>query len=216
MELDDNEDEDLASVVSSHSRSISESVTSTNGKVKAKADPEEEEEPSTKPRPAKRQRARTTKKRKEDEEKMNVDPPLPTPVYPSPKSPCRKSTTKAPSSLAKSNSKPRSTASATTKPKSAPLQRSPLFSSFTAGSTDVIPALPRPDSPTRKVRVEVEMLTTTAGRKGLTKGSMGSLKKRTSAGSIKVDSNAKPRVGNKPKALDEIVDTSVDGEMEFT
>ena len=58
---------------------------------------------------------------------------------------------------------------------------------------------------------------TTASRKGLlTKGSMGSLKKRTSAGSIKVGSNAESRVGNKPKALGEIVDTSVDGEVAFT
>lgn len=59
---------------------------------------------------------------------------------------------------------------------------------------------------------------TTAGRKGLlTKGgSVKSLKKRTSAGSIKVDSNAKSRLRNKPKALGEIVDTSVDGEVSFT
>ena len=56
---------------------------------------------------------------------------------------------------------------------------------------------------------------TTAGRKGLlTKGSVGSLKKRTSAGSIKVNSIAESR--NNPKALGEIVDTSVDGEVAFT
>ena len=60
------------------------------------------------------------------------------------------------------------------------------------------------------------MLTIT-GRKGsLTKGSVESLKKRTSTGSIKVVSNAKSRAGNKPKALGEIVDTSVDGEGEWT
>lgn len=43
---------------------------------------------------------------------------------------------------------------------------------------------------------------------------MGSLRKRASAGSIKLDSNAKSRAGHKPKTLGEIVDTSVDGEVE--
>jgi hypothetical protein len=216
MELD-NED-DRASVVTSHSRSISISVASTNGKVKAKA---EEQEPSTtQPRPAKRQRAKATKKLKADGDKMDVDLPLPTPVHPSPpKSPCRKSTRKTSPTLTKPSSKPKSIAPATPKAKSTPLQRSPLSSSFTPGSTDVMPSLPpvtRSESPTRKNRVEVEMLTIAGGKGILTKGSVESLKKRTSAGSIKVGSNAKSRAGNKSKALGEIVDTSVDGEVEWT
>jgi hypothetical protein len=218
MEVDDNEDEDRASVVSSHSRSISISAPSIKDKVKAKADPEEDEKSSTKKlRPAKRQRTRTTKKQKADEDEMDVDPSLPTPVHPSPpKSPCRKSTIKTSPPLSKSSSKPKSIVFASTKPKSIRLQGSPLSSSFTPGTTDVKSPLPRPESPTRKVRVEVQMLTT-AGRKGLlTKGSMGSLKERSSVGSIKVASNAESRVGNKPKALDEIVDTSVDGEVAFS
>jgi len=215
MELGDNEEEDRASMVSSHSRSISISAASTKGKAKAKSEPEEEEPPA-KPRPAKRQRARTTKTQKAEEDKMNVDFPLSTPFHLSPhKSPGRKSTTTPPSPT-KSKSKPKSIAPATPKPKSTPLQKSPLSASFTLGSIDSRPPLPRgSESPTRKNRVEVELLTST-GRKGLsTQGSVGSLK-RTSAGSINVKPISKSRGGNKPKALGEIVDTSVDGEVDWT
>ena len=215
MELDDSEDEDRGSMAPSHLRSISISVTSTKGKVKAKAEPEEEEEGlPTQPRPAKRQRARTTKKRKVDEDKMDVDLPLPTPVHPSHKLLGRKSTT--PPSPTKSRSKRKSIAPATPKPKSTPLQRSLLSVSFTPGSIDAKPPSPqRSESPTRKNRVQVEILTAT-GRKGLsTKGSMGSLK-RTSAGSLNIDPNTKSRAGNKSKTLGEIVDTSLDGEVDWT
>jgi len=70
----------------------------------------------------------------------------------------------------------------------------------------------RSESPTRKTRVEVEILSA-PGRKGLsTKGSAGSLKKKASDASMNVDPDTKSRAGNKPKPLGEIVDTSVDGE----
>ncbi|KAF8806199.1 hypothetical protein BYT27DRAFT_7102948 [Phlegmacium glaucopus] len=221
MELDDNQDEDRASMISSHSQSISVSIGSTKGKEKAKVEGEEEEA-SAKPRPAKRRRAKTTKKQKADEDNMDVDPPLPTPVRPSPpKSPCRKPTTKTPLSPTKSRSKPKSTAPITPKPKSTPLQRSPLSASFMPGTADIRPPSPlsdpvtRSESPTRKNRVEVEILTA-PGRKALSaKGSVGSLKRRSSAGSMNVDPNAKSRASNKAKALDEIVDTSIDGEVEW-
>lgn len=206
MELGDNEGEDRASVVSSHSLSIS--IGSSKGKAKA-IEPGEEEKPSVQARPAKRQRTKATKKKKRDEDEMDVDAPLPSPVSP-PKSPCRESIT------TNKRSKPKSIAPATPKPKSTPLQRSPLSASFMPGSTDTRPPSPAAiisESPTRKARVKVDILAA-PGRKGLsTRSSMGSLKKRTSGASINVSPNAKSRAGGKAKALSEIVDTSVDGEQ---
>ena len=205
MEVDDNE-EDRASMVSSHSRSISISAASTKGKAKAKSEPEEE---LAKPRPAKRQKTRTTKTQKAEEDKMNVDSPLSTPFHLSPhKSPGRKSATTPPSPT-KSKSKPKSTAPATPKPKSTPLQKSPLSASYTLGSIDSRPPLPQgSESPTSKIRVEVRRV-----RKGLSpEGSVGSLKRT----SVNVKSISRSRGGNKPKALGEIIDTSVDGEVDWT
>ena len=58
---------------------------------------------------------------------------------------------------------------------------------------------------------------TAPDRKGLSmKSSVGSLKKKAIVGGMNVDANMKPRAGSKPKALGEIVDTSVEGEVEWT
>lgn len=159
-----------------------------------------------KTRPAKRVRSRKSSTsahplaaKVKDEDAMDVDDSQqPSP----PKSPQRKI-------KATSKAKP---ISPTPKPHSAignslPTQRSPLSASFIPGT--VIPTA-RSESPTRrpKNRVEVELISRTPKGTLSAKSSMGSLKAPKAKGSMSSLKAANP----KPKALDEIVDTSVDGE----
>ncbi|KAF8958481.1 hypothetical protein BDZ97DRAFT_1841631 [Flammula alnicola] len=224
MEVDGEDEDDVQSVASSHtrshSRSISFSISSAKDKGKMKAMPDEEEDEESKARPAKRVRSRkpsttsiraAAKKDDEenaDEEAMDMDGPQP----PSPpKSPRRKPKSTAASTTTTGKAKPappspkqqRSKPGSSGSTNAAPVQRSPLSASFVPDAIVVV----RPESPTPrkpKGRVEVEILSRSPPKTGI-------LSARTSVGSLR---SLKAKTRTKP--LGEIVDTSVDGEGQWS
>jgi hypothetical protein len=173
-------------------------------KMKATADGEDNAEEKT--RPAKRVRSRKSSAivhppaaKIKDEDAMDVDDSQqPSP----PKSPQRKTKATSKTKPVSPTPKPHSTMG-----NSLPTQRSPLSASFIPSTA--IPTA-RSESPTRrpKNRVEVELISRTPKGTLSAKSSMGSLKAPKAKGSMSSLKAAIPM----PKALGEIVDTSVDGE----
>ncbi|KAF8204619.1 hypothetical protein BJ912DRAFT_938865, partial [Pholiota molesta] len=189
---EDEDDDDAQSVASSHARSHTRSISTASMKEKAKmkatADGDDNAEEKT--RPAKRVRSRKSSAivppaKIKDEDAMD-----------------RKTKATSKTKPVSPTPKPHSTMG-----NSLPTQRSPLSASFIPSTA--IPTA-RSESPTRrpKNRVEVELISRTPKGTLSAKSSMGSLKAPKAKGSMSSLKAAHPM----PKALGEIVDTSVDGE----
>jgi hypothetical protein len=223
MEAEEDDDDDDESVVSStrtHSRTHSRSISISSAKGKGKMGPPavgEEKDEEAKARPVKRARARKTsisvskKETEAKEDAMDIDEDVSPPSPPKSPKRTRKTSTTSPNDKLRKPSAPPSP-----KPKpisksstgTAPIQRSPLSASFVPASASSSTIQVRCESPIRKPRgrVEVEIISRTPPKGSvLSKASINSLRSQASMSSLRGSTR-------RTKPLQEVVDTSVDGE----